>query len=134
MKPLSLFLSLILLASYSFANTQASTKTGTFYGMPIPDNIDQIEVDDSPYNTLAKMRFATREKPAVIEAYYREKLKSDATIQARRFQKTKILSFTQSGVNKMISITDYSGLADVILQSDKQAQSSDASMKTKPVN
>ncbi len=134
MKPLSLFLSLILLASYSFANAQASSKAGNFYGMPIPDNIDQIEVDDSPYNTLAKMRFATREKPAVIEAYYREKVKADSTIQARQFQKTKILSFTQSGVNKMISITDYSGLADVILQSDKQAQSSDASMKTKPVN
>ena len=129
MRILALFILLLTFSSLSFSHADS----GTFYGIPIPERIDQIEVDDSPHHNLATMRFATREKPAAVEAYYREHLIVDDSIKSRRFKKTKILSFTQQGVNKMISITDYSGLADVILQSDKRGQSVQADVKLLPI-
>ncbi len=88
-----------------------------FYGLPIPENIDQIEIKDGQYANFATMRFATQANPEAILAFYQARLSQPLNIS--RFKDITIISLDINQVKKMISITNYSGLADVVLQSDK---------------
>ena len=88
-----------------------------FYELSIPDDISHIRIKDNKYDNFATMRFATKVSPAKILAFYQSQLKKPLTIT--KFKDTTIISFTLNDVKKMISITNYIGVADVVLQSDK---------------
>lgn len=95
----------------------ALTWADDFYGLPIPDNISHIKVKDGQYDTFATMRFATEVSPKIISDFYKERLTQSLSIST--FKNTTIIHIEIDKVKKLISITNYLGIADVVLQSDK---------------
>jgi hypothetical protein len=91
----------------------------TFHALPLPAPIYHIEINESEFSPFATMRFATQQSPEAILAFYQKHLGNEFDLSVRRFQKTIIIAVEIEHVKKMISITDYSGLADVVLQSDQ---------------
>ena len=97
-----------------------------FYALPIPDDIHNIKVKNGQYASFSTMRFSTKVSPKKITDFYKEQLTQ--TLSISQFKNTTIISLEIDHVKKMISITNYLGVADVVLQSDKPSPPTKATM------
>lgn len=109
--------SLLILSLSLHAAVFAQTPEA-FYTLPIPSDAKHIVINDKPFAKLATMRFATQSSPKTIIAFYQERIK--APMSERKFKNTQIFTFERNQQDMMISVTNYMGLADVVLQVQKE--------------
>ena len=88
-----------------------------FYDIPIIDGAKHIEKKDLDYEELATLRYATELSPRKVIAFYQQKITAEMNL--RKFKQTTILSYKNNGLSRMISITNYYGVADVVIQVQK---------------
>jgi hypothetical protein len=101
----------------STTNGKQSTSGNEFYGMPVHPSATKKEVTDDDAIGAATMRYMSNISSAEMLMFYREKI--PLKHKEDNLGDTVILSYKVNDLNKMISIVNYFGKADVTIQTEK---------------
>jgi len=88
-----------------------------FYGMPVHPSAAKKEVTDDDAIGIASMRYISTISSAEMLMFYREKI--PLKHKEENLGDTVILTYKTNDLNKMITIVNYFGKADVTIQTEK---------------
>lgn len=101
----------------SSTDTTKSNSGNEFYGMPVHPSAAKKEVTDDDAIGAATMRYISNISSAEMLMFYRGKI--PVTHKEDNLGDTVILSYKVNDLNKMITIVNYFGKADVTIQTEK---------------